>query len=236
MRTPSCCVGKARCEWACYDTMGTCHNITQAYQDEMHRPPFPYKFKLKFAGCPNDCVASIARADLSVIGIWKDDIRQDDQAVSEYAANGLDIRQDVCERCPARCMSWDGRRLAIQNSECVRCMHCINAMPKALRPGNEKGATILIGSKAPIVAGALLSSVIVPFVPAEELLETLKELISRVWEFWDEYGKNRERVGELIQRVGMASFLDAIGLDPVPEMVSAPRDNPYIFFQTKEEK
>jgi hypothetical protein len=34
----------------------------------------------------------------------------------------------------------------------------------------------------------------------------------------------------------MASFLDAIGLDPVPEMVSAPRDNPYIFFQTKEEK
>ena len=39
--------------------------------------------------------------------------------------------------------------------------------------------------------------------------DTLKELLSRVWEFWDEYGKNRERVGELIQRVGMANFLDA---------------------------
>ena len=58
----------------------------------------------------------------------------------------------------------------------------------------------------------------------------------QILSFWDEYGKNRERVGELIQRVGMASFLDAIGLEPVPEMVSAPRDNPYIFFQKDGDK
>ena len=176
-------------------------------------------------------MASIARADLSVIGTWKDEIQQDDAAVAEYAAGGLDIKKDVCDRCPTRCMDWDGKKLTINNGECVRCMHCINVMPKALRPGKERGATILIGSKAPIVQGALLSSVLVPFVPAAELFDTIKELLSRVWEFWDEYGKNRERVGELIQRVGMANFLDGIGLDPVPEMISAPRDNPYIFFQ-----
>ena len=234
MRTPSCCVGQARCEWACYDTMKLCYDLTMNYQDELHRPPFPYKFKIKCAGCPNDCVASIARADLSIIGTWNDDIQQDDAAVSEYAAGGLNIQKDVCDRCPTRCMEWDGKKLAINNRECVRCMHCINVMPKALRPGNEKGAAILIGSKAPIVQGALLSSVLVSFVPQEEPLDTLKELISRVWEFWDEYGKNRERVGELIQRVGMSNFLDAIGLDPAPEMVSAPRDNPYIFFQTED--
>jgi sulfite reductase alpha subunit len=236
MRTPSCCVGQARCEWACYDTMATCDDLTRTYQDELHRPGFPYKFKIKCSGCPNDCVAAIARADLSVIGTWKDDIQQDDAAVAEYAASGLDIQKDVCDRCPTRCMSWDGKRLAINNRECVRCMHCINVMPKALRPGNEKGAAVLIGAKAPIVQGALLSSVLIPFVPAAELLDTLKELISRVWDFWNEYGKNRERIGELIQRVGMPSFLDAIGLDPVPEMISAPRDNPYIFFQTRTAK
>ncbi len=234
MRTPSCCVGEARCEWACYDTMKLCNDLTQAYQDELHRPSFPYKFKIKCAGCPNDCVAAEARADLSVIGIWKDDIQQDDEAVARYAAEGLDIQKDVCENCPTRCMSWNGT-LKINNRECVRCMHCINVMPKALRRGKEKGAALLIGSKAPIVQGALLSSVLVPFVPQEELYDTIKELVSRVWDFWDEYGKNRERVGELIQRVGMANFLDAIGLDPAPEMVSAPRDNPYIYFQKKSE-
>ena len=231
MRTPSACVGQARCECACYDTMALCNDLTQTYQDELHRPAFPYKFKFKCSGCPNDCVASVARADLSIIGTWKDDIQQDDAAVSEYAAAGLDIQKDVCDRCPTKCMDWDGKKLSINNRECVRCMHCINVMPKALRPGNEKGATVMIGAKAPILQGALLSSVLIPFVPADELLETLKELVSRIWDFWGEYGNNRERVGELIQRIGMPAFLDAIGLDPIPEMISAPRDNPYIFFQ-----
>jgi sulfite reductase alpha subunit len=211
--------------------MAICDDLTRTYQDELHRPPFPYKFKIKCSGCPNDCVASIARSDLSIIGTWKDDIQQDPVATAEYAAAGLDIQKDVCDNCPSKCMAWDGKTLTIGNRECVRCMHCINVMPKALRPGQERGATILIGAKAPIVQGALLSSVLVPFVPAAELAETVKELLKRIWEFWDEHGKNRERVGELMQRVGLANFLDAIGLDPIPEMVTAPRDNPYIFFQ-----
>jgi sulfite reductase alpha subunit len=232
VRTPNACVGMARCEWACFDTLKMCYDTTQNYQDELHRPAFPYKFKFKFSGCPNDCVASIARADMSVIGTWKDDIQQDDAEVSKYAAAGVDIQKDICDLCPSKCMAWDGKKLTIENSDCVHCMHCINVMPKALRPGKERGAVILLGSKAPIVQGALLSSVLIPFVPADELFDTLKELVTRIWDFWDENGTNRERVGELIQRVGLPAFLDAIGLDPVPEMVSAPRDNPYIFYQT----
>lgn len=235
MRTPSCCVGMARCEWACFDAMKLCYDLTQAYQDELHRPAFPYKFKIKCSACPNDCVAAIARADLSVIGTWKDEIQIDQDEVVRYAAAGLNIQKDVCGNCPSKCMEWDGRQLTITNRDCVRCMHCLNVMPKALRPGNEKGAVILIGAKAPILQGALLSSVLIPFVPADEILETLKELLQRIWDFWDEYGTNRERIGELIQRVGLAAFLDGIGLDPAPEMVSAPRDNPYIYYQAAKE-
>ena len=52
LRTPSDCVGQARCEWACYDTQAICYDLTQEYQDELHRPAFPYKFKFKFDGCP----------------------------------------------------------------------------------------------------------------------------------------------------------------------------------------
>jgi len=216
--------------------MKFCNDLTQASQTEMHRPPFPYNFKVKASGCPNDCVAAIARADLSIIGIWRDDIRQDDAAVAEYAAGGLNIARDVCARCPGQCMEWDGAKLTIDNRDCKRCMHCINAMPKALRPGVERGAAILIGAKAPIVQDALLSSVLVPFVPEAEIEETVRELLARIWEFWGEYAKNRERVGELIQRVGMSAFLDGIGLEPCPEMVAFPRDNPYVFFQKEDVK
>jgi sulfite reductase alpha subunit len=111
-------------------------------------------------------------------------------------------------------MAWDGKTLDIDNSNCVRCMHCINLMPKALKPGKDRGATILIGSKAPIVGGALLSSVFVPFLEMdpEADYEDLKELTDAIWDLW---GSN---------------FLEEIGLDPVPEMVMHPRTNPYIFF------
>lgn len=231
VRTPSCCNGMARCEWACYDTMKACYDFTMTYQDEIHRPAFPYKFKMKFSGCPNDCVASIARADLSIIGIWRDAIQIDKAAVAEYADRGMDIRSDVVDNCPARCMEWDGRELHIDNSYCRRCMHCINVMPKALAPGKDRGAAVLLGSKAPIIEGALLSSVLVPFYKMEPPYQELKDLIARIWDLWSEEGKNRERVGEFIQRVGMGNFLDAIELEPVPEMVAYPRENPYVFYE-----
>ena len=231
VRTPSCCCGMSRCEWACYDTMGACHDFTMHFQDEIHRPAFPYKFKFKFSGCPNDCVASIARSDMSIIGTWRDSIQMDHDAVTEYAKGGMDIKSDVVDNCPAKCMDWDGKKLTIENAYCVRCMHCINVMPKALRPGKDRGATILLGSKAPIVEGALLSSVLVPFIKMEPPYQELKDLTERIWDVWGEEGKNRERVGEFMQRVGLGNFLEAIEVEPVPEMVAHPRENPYVFYE-----
>ncbi len=233
VRTPSCCCGQARCEWACYDTMGLTHFITNHYQDELHRPAFPYKWKFKMAGCPNDCVASVARSDFSIIGTWQDDIKINQDEVRNYAANGVDIVDEIIVNCPGKCMKWDGKELAIDDSSCRHCMHCINVMPKALSPGDDRGAAILIGSKAPIVEGALLSSVLVPFIKFEEPYEEndLWELVENIWDLWCEEGKNRERIGEFIQRIGLGNFLDEIGLEPVPEMVAHPRENPYIFYE-----
>jgi sulfite reductase alpha subunit len=231
VRTPSCCCGMARCEWACYDTMGLTYDLTMTFQDEIHRPAFPYKFKFKMSGCPNDCVASIARADMSIIGTWRDAIQVDADAVSEYAKNGMDIKADVVDNCPAKCIEWDGNNLNIQDEYCVKCMHCINVMPKALRPGKDRGATILLGSKAPIIEGALLSSVLVPFMKMEPPYQELKDMVERIWDLWCEEGKNRERVGEFIQRVGLGNFLEEVEIEPVPEMVAHPRENPYVFYE-----
>ncbi len=231
MRTPSACCGPARCEWACYDTLNACYDLTQHFQDELHRPAFPYKFKFKFAGCPNDCVASVARADMSIIGTWRDEIQIDQAEVKAAEKGGLDIQRDVCGNCPTKCMEWDGKTLEIDDENCVKCMHCINVMPKALAPGKDRGATIMLGAKAPIVEGALLSSVLVPFMKLEAPYDDLKDLIERIWDFWGEHGKNRERCGELMQRVGLGNFLEAIEVEPVPEMVAHPRENPYVFYE-----
>jgi sulfite reductase alpha subunit len=234
LRTPSCCVGQARCEWANYDTMHVTDNLTREFQNEMHRPTFNYKFKIKCAGCPNDCIASGARSDLSIVGVWKDNIRIDQNQVAEYAKK-FDIKKYVVDKCPTHCMYYTDGKLAIDDSNCVKCMHCINSMPKALRPGLQKGAQIRIGAKVPMVQGPRLGFILVPFYDInkdkEEDYAFLKDLIQKIWDFWDEYGTSRERVGELIQRVGVGNFLEAIELEPLPEMVEHPRANPFIKFE-----
>jgi len=248
LRTPEACLGMSRCEWACIDTQDIILTLTRAFQDELHRPAWPYKFKIKASGCPNDCVAAIARADCSIIGTWRDDIRVDQEAVrayagGEFAPNGgahgkekrpLDMWREVLDLCPTKCMEWDGRTLKIHTENCTRCMHCLNVMPRALRPGLERGATILVGGKAPILEGAQMSSVIIPFLRMEAPYEEFKEFVGKVWEWWDEHGRNRERVGELIQRLGMRAFLEAVGVEPDPRMIFVPRYNPYIFFREEE--
>lgn len=249
LRTPSCCIGKARCEFACYDTQDLCYELTQYYQDELHRPAFPYKFKFKFDGCPNGCVASIARSDMSFIGTWKDDIRIDQDAVKAYIAGDIvpnggahkgrdwgkfDIQKEVLDLCPTKCMALVDGELVINNKECTRCMHCINVMPKALKPGKDTGVSILLGAKAPILEGAQMATLIVPFMKAEPPYDNIKEFIEKVWEFWMEEGKNRERLGELMQRFGLPKFLEIIGVPPAPQMVRFPRENPYIFWKEED--
>ena len=91
-------------------------------------------------------------------------------------------------------------------------MHCINMMPKAIRPGLQKGATILIGGKAPILKGANLSWVLVPFMEIKPPYSEVKDLLAKIWDWWDEHGKTRERLAELILRMGLKEFLKAVEL------------------------
>ncbi|MDF1614534.1 dissimilatory-type sulfite reductase subunit alpha [Desulfurivibrio dismutans] len=250
LRTPACCIGKARCEWSCYDTQATCYGMTMKYQDEIHRPAFPYKFKFKFSGCANDCVAAIARSDLSAIGTWRDNIRINQDEVKKYitgdnVANGggipgkgekFDIQKEVIDLCPTGCMWMEGDTLKIDDAECTRCMHCLNVMPKALRPGVDQGASIMMGAKAPILDGAQLGTLIVPFIkmdPDNEF-EELVDVIEKCWDYWMEHGKNRERLGETIQRVGLPTFLRVMELEPIPQHVKEPRSNPYVFWREEE--
>jgi len=250
LRTPSCCLGKARCEWACYDTQAACHTLTMHYQDEIHRPAFPYKFKFKFSGCANDCVAAAARSDLAVIGTWRDNIRINQAEVKNYlngtnkggagavsdSFGAFDIQKDVIGLCPTGCMWMEGDELKIDDAECTRCMHCINVMPKALRPGADQGATLMMGAKAPILDGAQLATMIVPFVKptADNDFEDLIDVIEKAWDWWMENGKNRERIGETMQRVGLPTFLKVMEVEPIPQHVKVPRCNPYVFWREEE--
>jgi len=77
-------------------------------------------------------------------------------------------------------------------------MHCIATMPRALKPGDVKGAQLRLGAKAPVVDGPRLGFLLLPFYDInkdkEDGYSYFTDLVQRIWDFWDEHGKNRERI------------------------------------------
>jgi sulfite reductase alpha subunit len=233
LRTSMSCVGHARCEQSCYDEIRAHRTIINAFLDEMHRPALPYKFKFKFSGCANDCVNAIHRADFAVIGTWRDDMKVDQDEVKKYVdqAGRKYTIDNVIARCPTNALSLnDDDTLEVDNPSCVRCMHCLNVMNKALSPGDDKGVTLLIGGKRSLKIGDQMGTVVVPFLKLEsdEDFEKLEEMSENVIDFFAENALEHERIGETIDRIGLTNFLDGIGVEIDPNMVNHPRTNSYV--------
>jgi len=234
VRTGMSCVGAARCEHSNVDEGRTMRMLVNAFLDDMHRPALPYKFKFKVSGCANDCMNSIQRSDMSMIGTWRDDMKVDQEAFKkEYVEKkGRQyIIDNVITRCPTQALSLkDDDTLDVDNKNCVRCMHCINVLTKALSPGDDKGITILLGGKRTLKIGDLMGTVIVPFMKldTDEDYEALEELAGEIIDFFAENALEHERTGEMIERIGLQNFLEGVGLEIDPNMVNNPRMNPYI--------
>jgi sulfite reductase alpha subunit len=250
LRSSVSCIGAARCEHSCYDE-GKAHLLVlNNLLDEMHRPALPYKFKFKFSGCPNDCTNSIQRSDMAIIGTWRDNMRTDEAMAKKwYAKHGMnELVNNVVTRCPTRAMQLkeikevrkganisavaldDTHALEVDNSDCVRCMHCINVMSGALAPGKDKGVTVLCGGKRTLKIGDLMGTVVVPFhrLQTEEDYAWLLELARKAIDFFAENALEHERTGEMIERIGLANYIEGMGLEVDANMVSTPRTNSYV--------
>ncbi|MBI2292445.1 MAG: sulfite reductase, dissimilatory-type subunit alpha [Betaproteobacteria bacterium] len=250
VRTAMSCVGAARCEQSCFNEAAAHRTVINNFLDDIHRPALPYKFKFKFSGCPNDCMNSIQRSDMAVIGTWRDNIRTDEALARKwFAKHGLnELVNDVISRCPTKAITLkdsaqvaiggkissvalnDSQSLEIDNSDCVRCMHCINVMTGALAAGRDKGATILVGGKRTLKIGELMGTLVVPCMKLETDAdrEKLVDLAKRIVDFFAENALEHERTGEMIERIGLVNFLEGVGIEIDPNMVSCPRTNPYV--------
>ncbi len=190
------------------------------------------------------------RADMAVIGTWRDNIRTDEALAKKwFAKHGMDeLVNDVVARCPTKTFQVkeikkikagehissvavsDTHAIEINNQDCVRCMHCINVMTGALAPGKDKGASVLVGGKSHLKIGGLMGTVVIPFIKldTDEEVEKLVDFAQRTIDFFAENALEHERTGEMIERIGLANFLDAMEIDVDPAMISSPRMNPYV--------
>jgi sulfite reductase alpha subunit len=233
VRTAMSCVGAARCEQSCANEHKLQRLLVNNFTDDVHRPALPYKFKFKISGCPNDCQNAIERSDFAVIGTWRDDMVIDQAEVKNFVAKkGRQyVIDNVTSRCPTDCMTLsDSDELTVDNRNCVRCMHCLNVMTKALSPGEDRGVTILIGGKRTLKIGDMMGTVVIPFwkMESDEDYEKIVELAEEIIDFWAENGLEHERTGEMIERIGLVNFLEGVGVDVNPNMIGSPRQSSYI--------
>ncbi|MHB1941554.1 MAG: dissimilatory-type sulfite reductase subunit alpha [Acidiferrobacteraceae bacterium] len=241
VRTSMSCVGHARCEHSCFDEGRAHRTVMNNFIDDLHRPALPYKFKFKFSGCPNDCMNAIQRSDMAVLGTWRDDIQVNQEEVKKFvAAKGREyVIDNVVTRCPTQSLKLKpDDTLAIDNRNCVRCMHCINVMTKALSPGRDQGVTVLVGGKRTLRIGDIMGTVIIPFMKLEtdEDYERLVALAQNIVGFWAENGLEHERCGEMIERIGLGNFIEGLGIEVEPAMLSHPRTNSFVRLDLWEEE
>ncbi|MBE8189602.1 MAG: dissimilatory-type sulfite reductase subunit alpha [Candidatus Thioglobus sp.] len=246
VRTGMSCVGAARCEMSNTNEQAALRTLVNAFLDDMHRPALPYKFKFKVSGCANDCMNSIERSDLATIGTWRDDIKINQDAWKAMVADkGMDyVVDNITSRCPTQCMKVEAdTSLTIDNKNCVKCMHCLNATSPLthnyikdaaegaiLATGDDKGVTICMGGKRTLKIGDLFGTVVIPFMKLEtaEDYEKIEEFAGECIDFFAENALEHERTGEMIERIGIVNFMEGVGLEVNPNMVDSPRYMSYV--------
>ena len=107
---------------------------------------------------------------------------------------------------------------------------CALPISGALATGVDKGASILVGGKRTLKIGDLFGTVVIPFMKleTEDDMEKLVDLGQRIIDFFAENALEHERTGEMIERIGLVNFLEAMEIDVDANMVAHPRTNPYV--------
>ncbi len=227
------CMGPALCECALIDTPRLKHFLTKHYIDDIQYPRFGYKIKTKMSGCPNECGKALLHGDIGIIGVFKDLPKVNDERLRSWVEKGGNIKF-VCDRCPTDAMSWDGAKLEIDEDGCVRCMYCINRVP-AIKPGDERGIAITAGGKMKGITGPMKGKVVFPFI--KNTPPDYKELVEahdKICNVFDDKGRKKERLGDMIQRLGFDKFLELCGAEPTPMHFSSPRRNTFYHWKAEE--
>ena len=253
VRTGMSCVGSARCEMSNINEQAVLRTLVNAFLDDMHRPALPYKMKFKVSGCANDCMNSVQRADFATIGTWRDDMKVNQDVWKRMVADKGEqyVVDNITSRCPTNAITLNSdNSVTVDNAECVRCMHCLNATSPLnhkyikegetpmLEQGNDKGAMLIIGGKRTLKIGDTFGTVILPFVKLEtaEDLEEYEELAGEVIDFFAENALEHERTGEMIERIGLVNFLEGIGVELDPNMINSTRTSSYVRMDSWDEE
>lgn len=217
-RNTTCCVGPALCEFANIDSLKLRDDFYDAFFDYAKYPTFPHKMKMKISACPLECARATQKGDIAVVGSWVGGPEVDPASMYSLTTRQ---RQDLVDSCPTGALRLEDGDIDVKGEDCIQCMQCVRLSQGALAPGGKKVYQLFVGGKLRGKKGPFTAKLLAVVETEEQLFDLIRKLV----DVFTEQAARKERLGDLIMRVGMKNFLGLMGLPAEPAQVSELRTN-----------
>ncbi|MEZ0536337.1 4Fe-4S binding protein [Caldicellulosiruptoraceae bacterium PP1] len=191
VRTITSCQGSRICPNGLIDTI----DIAKEFDEKYYARELPHKFKIGISGCRNNCLKA-EENDLGIKGGVKPNWIKDEC-----------IYCQLCEFvCPAKAIKVDknNRSLEFDYSKCVYCGKCVKSCPSGAWTG-EYGYILYFGGM--YGNNITIGKQLLPIISSKEQLH---KVIETTLMFFKKYGKQGERFGNTLNRVGWDIFKSEI--------------------------
>lgn len=226
-RNTTTCVGSTLCEYAGFNTMKFRDDFYDRFNDYAKYPTFPYKMKVKVSGCPLDCDRTTQKADIGIVGSWKGAPEVNHEKLK---ALGEEKINEIVRSCPTLAIDRDGESISIREDDCMQCMMCLRKGEGSIRTGREKEYLIYVGGKLRGKRGPLSSKLLTRVDTVEEAMDWIEKIV----DVFQEHAARKERMGDLIFRIGLEEFLKLLDMKPESLNVKELRTN--VFYSVTPEE
>lgn len=226
-RNTTTCIGSALCEYANLNTLEARDSFYDRFNDYAMYPTFPHKVKVKISGCPLDCGRLTQKADIGIMGSWKGAPEIDSEKIRNLGSEKI---EEIVRSCPTLAIEKSDGGISIKGEDCIQCMKCLRKGEGAISPAKEKQFLIYVGGKLRGKKGPLTSKLLTRVDTLDEAMDMLEKIV----EAFSDHAGRKERIGDLIFRLGMKGFLDLMHMKPEALNVRDLRTN--IFYPVSEEE
>lgn len=181
----------------CRNGLIDCERLACIIDEKYFGEAVPKKLKIAVTGCPAACVRPQDN-DFGIMGTVKPEVLEENCV--------------GCKRCEKACKMGAIKvvedKASIDTEKCILCGACIAACRKDALRAEKTGCTVFAGGKAGLRPKQ--GTKILELAQEEQLFSVLE----KTFDYYRNEGLEGERLGDLIERLGIERYLDAIGHSP----------------------